>query len=129
FIGTTNHDSYLKDQTGNRRFWPVKVGTIKLEEFVADRDQLWAEAATREAAGESLILPAELWQAAAVEQESRVSDDPWTDILRNYLDGVVGETGFGPSDKIDRIQTSDLLTQALQVSPANQTPLHSQRLR
>jgi len=121
FIGTTNHDSYLKDQTGNRRFWPVKVGTIKLEEFLADRDQLWAEAATREAAGESLILPAELWQTAAVEQESRVSDDPWIDILRNYLDGLVGET--------DRIHTGELLTFALHIPPAKQTSLESQRLR
>lgn len=46
FMGTTNAEEYLKDPTGNRRFWPivVRVPFIDTDRVEAERDQLWAEA-------------------------------------------------------------------------------------
>jgi predicted P-loop ATPase len=82
-IGTTNADAYLKSQTGNRRFWPVKTGAIDLTALRRDRDQLWAEAAAVEASGVSLVLPRELWASAREIQDARLEYDPWQDELED----------------------------------------------
>jgi len=70
-FGTTNAINYLKDQTGNRRFWPVEVQRCDVEWMVANRDQLWAEAAHREASGESIRLDPALYEIAKLQQERR----------------------------------------------------------
>jgi predicted P-loop ATPase len=89
-VGTVNDSAYLRDTTGNRRFWPVRVGTVDLEALRADRNQLWAEAAHYEAQGARLDLPAELWAEAAAEQESRLVVDPWQERLEPIFDGRIG---------------------------------------
>lgn len=43
FIGTTNSDEFLADDTGERRWLPVRVGAVDVEAITRDRDQLWAE--------------------------------------------------------------------------------------
>ena len=84
-IGTTNNRNYLKDQTGNRRFWPVEVKQFNTNALRRDLFQLWAEACVREAKGESIRLAPALWEAAGIEQTKRTAHDPWAELLGHYL--------------------------------------------
>lgn len=85
FVGTTNDEQYLRDQTGNRRFWPVRVGHIDVARIKDDRDQLYAEAVHRYKAGEPWHeMPAE---ATRLEQQERTEEgDPWEDFIGDYID-------------------------------------------
>src|SRR5262245_6400887 len=98
-IGTTNHRShYLKDLTGARRFWPVAIAGFDVDALSRDRDQLWAEAATREP-GTSLRLPRALWADAAAQQEARRAIDPWEELIEPRLnDGLVRVTRLASAD-------------------------------
>jgi predicted P-loop ATPase len=118
FIASTNAETYLKSQTGNRRFWPVKTGKIDLVAVRTDRDQLWAEAAAVEASGYSLVLPEELWGAAAVQQEARLDHDPWMDEL-DKVQGKLFKLENGTEEH--RVATADLLGLYLKIPTDRQT--------
>src|SRR5262249_51834888 len=123
FVATTNEDTYLRDTTGNRRFWPVKVGKIDLAAVEADRDQLWAEACQLEAQGEQLIIPETLWPQAELEQQARMEPDPWEDAImahlsklqknRAKLDGWFASAADAMGDPEWRVSSDYLLTQVL----------------
>ena len=88
FAGTTNHGTYLKDETGARRFWPVLCGRINIDDLGRDRDQLWAEAVHRYCAGENWWLDDKtLVEAAADEQQQRYEGDPWDEKIMKWCEG------------------------------------------
>ena len=87
FFATTNMAAYLKSDTGNRRFWPIATGTIKIAELQRDRDQLWAEAAEVEAGGASIVLDPKLWREAGEAQEERMEVDTWEDLIAEFVNG------------------------------------------
>jgi predicted P-loop ATPase len=108
FVGTTNDDEYLQDQTGNRRFWPIRIGWIDIEAFRRDRDQLFAEAAMGEATGESLVLPEQLWPDAAALQDSRVVSDPWADRLGMFREkDELVKFAAGSSGNIEQVTNAE----------------------
>lgn len=80
-IGTTNSEQYLKDDTGNRRFWPVRVRGFDAAALRRDRDQLWAEAAQREARGEPIRLDPMFYSVAAAAQGERSVEHPFYEVL------------------------------------------------
>ncbi len=93
FCGTVNGDAFLYDETGNRRFWTVKVpGAIDIETLRAQRKQLWAEAVEAYRAGEAWWLSAE--QAERAEELSQRfvgRDESWDEKVSRWALGAVGE--------------------------------------
>ena len=92
FFGTTNDDGYLKDPTGNRRYWPVecRVEDPKLsvwddltEEVV---DQIWAEAVQMFRDGETIYPDAVMSAAAAEAQKAHEEDDSDVGLVQAYLE-------------------------------------------
>jgi predicted P-loop ATPase len=113
FIGTTNKMDYLRDETGNRRFWPVATGAIDVDALTQDRDQLFAEAVRIYLDGaphwptkdfeRNIIVP---------EQDARYEEDVWEDTIRIFLEpkdqttiGQVARDCLGIST--ERIATAD----------------------
>jgi predicted P-loop ATPase len=83
FGGTTNRETWLRDETGGRRWWPVRCGEIDIDALREDRDQLWAEARDRYYTGEPYWLEVpRLVALASEEQEKRYEVDPWEELVR-----------------------------------------------
>ena len=96
FFGTTNAESgYLRDTTGNRRFWPVKTPgggskrswDITIEEI----EQIWAEVLVYVKAGEKLHLAADIESLAKEEQREALESDEREGLVRDFLETLLPE--------------------------------------
>ena len=119
-FGTVNEAQFLRDATGNRRYWPVSMSgradPDDMREHIArNRDLLWAEASYFEATGESPVLPKHLWLSAEDGQRERLIDDPWQEKLESHL----GDRDFIASEEV--YETLGVLT-------AQRNPSVSQRI-
>jgi len=85
FAGTTNKSDYLRDETGNRRFWPVKCGEIDQDGLRAFREGLLRAAVAAFQAGEKWWLEGEAEEIAREQQESRLSVDEWHGIVEAHV--------------------------------------------
>jgi predicted P-loop ATPase len=96
FIGTTNELMYLKDPTGDRRYWPLTVGEIMLDLLRQDRDQLFAEAVKLFREG-CPHYPDPTFEAEQIvpQQEARRDEDAWEGTIRKWLDGGLWEDPYG----------------------------------
>jgi predicted P-loop ATPase len=104
FIGTTNKATYLRDETGGSRFWPVKCGDINIKALKTDRDQLIAEAFR-----ETIIEKRTWWPEPHDEetifgpqQDARYQGDAWEQPIAQWdraaPDTVDGQSFRAPLD-------------------------------
>lgn len=92
FFGTTNDKEFLRDKTGNRRFWPLEVGVYErklslwkdFDQVVID--QIWAEAVDSYQSGELLYLVGDLEAEAIERQELHTEESSKAGLIREYLD-------------------------------------------
>ena len=115
FIGTTNESQFLRDTTGNRRFWVVDTPNDPerdmWEELTPETvAQVWAEAVQIYKAGESLYLPRSLEAEARAVQETFEEENPRAGIIADYLDRLLPE-GWDDLDLYTRRQWLETDTQ------------------
>ncbi|PKM30396.1 MAG: conjugal transfer protein TraC [Gammaproteobacteria bacterium HGW-Gammaproteobacteria-11] len=107
FAGTTNQEEYLKDTTGNRRYWPVLCKYVDIELLRSMRDQLWAEALHRYRAGERWWVERDETADFAEEQDARYMVDVWEHPIREWLEQpdrneiITGDQVFANALKLD----------------------------
>lgn len=93
-VGSTNADSgFLRDVTGNRRFWPVYVtGSGKYHAWqLKEIDQIWAEALKMHQDGEELFLKGSVALEAYTAQQQSIEADDREGIIEDYLDRMLPE--------------------------------------
>ena len=91
-VGTTNSEGgFLRDITGNRRFWPVMVsGNSILKPWnLKDVDQIWAEALYRYEEGEELYLKGDVSKMAKIAQQEAMESDDREGIILEYLETLL----------------------------------------
>ncbi|MDA8229701.1 MAG: virulence-associated E family protein, partial [Magnetospirillum sp.] len=135
FAGSVNPDTYLRDETGNRRFWPIRCGRIDIDALRRDRDQLWAEAMAMYAQGAIWWLAdPELIALANAEQEERYQADAWDALIDRWLafDKRRVNYGYGAWDdwrdeEVERdhpladVSVGEILHQAIGIEPGRWT--------
>ena len=107
FLGTTNETCFLRDRTGNRRWWPVSVGTVYLDLLRKEVEQLWAEAVHLYQSGRPWHLTGEDLKLAEEAQAERVALTEVDVAVAEYLSQL-------PSD---RVCTRDVMRDALHLDP------------
>ena len=128
-VGSTNSSTgFLRDISGNRRFWPVKCSGGKLKPWnLTDEelDQVWAEAMAAYNNGESLLLSKEAEELAAKEQREAIEEDPRMAQVVEYLEKPLpvnwdkldldtrrmfleGDTEYDPESLVERETVSNM---------------------
>ena len=125
FTGTGNHSTYFTDETGNRRYWPVRVGVLfdlDLKGLAEFRDQLMAEAVARYKAGEVWWVRASERALFDEAQEQRYVGDAYESKIRAWLSDPT------PEGLLKEVTIARLLGQALGLDTAKWTRAEQMRV-
>ena len=119
FCGTSNDKNFLKDRTGNRRYWPIdcrateetksrifdyKVSQPYLQQVIAE-----AVAYYKAHPDEELRLPRHIEQMAEQAQDEHLEEDVWVQIIDDYLH----------NELVGRVNAAYLYEKALEKNPAD----------
>ncbi len=151
FFGTTNSGEYLRDRTGNRRFWPVDVGVRDrtknvFHELDGEVDQLWAEAVAYWRLGEPLYLSGTLEEDARAVQEEHRETSAREGLIQDFVSHQVPEgwskwkldqrrtfwggglMGDNPMVDRDRVCALEIWCEALGGDPRNMKYMDAQEI-
>ena len=136
FVGTSNERHFLKDPTGERRWWPVEGGRVDLDWIRANRDQLWAEAVyvARKGMEEGADAPrlrywfsdldpadTSLIAALAERHGDFAEEDAWTPIIEEWL-------AKKPGLSVNGVSTGEVLLNALDIPASKMERHHESRV-
>jgi putative DNA primase/helicase len=125
FIGTTNQEEYLKDETGGRRWWPIRCRKAETGMVEQLREQLWAEARARFESSERWhVEDPELIDEFRAQQAERYQSDPWEENIGGWL-GTRGE--IGPPKAERGVTLADVLEGALHIDAGKRTKADANR--
>lgn len=104
FIATSNDETPLRDETGNRRFLPVHVQReIDIAWIVANRDQLFAEACDLFAKGERFGIPRDMWATAGEHQEAARERPLYEDYITEWFGNERGPFYVTSTDMVEAL--------------------------
>lgn len=113
YIGTTNRDEFLADETGNRRWLPVRVEKVDPDAILSDREQLWAEG--RDIFDVMGVCFSQAEILGRQEHEEYRIGDSWEEVVREWLT-TIDLDGSTPSTR-SFLQAHEVLRGALGYDP------------
>jgi len=126
FVGTTNNEEFLGDETGNRRWLPVRVNNvIDVNQITTDCKQLWAEA--REMFKEGGVDYKEAEDLAVQAHAEHMMSDSWEPLIADWLDKIENPTNQKPSER-EYLQTHEVFQGAINMDAKNCGRLEQMRI-
>jgi predicted P-loop ATPase len=119
-VGTTNQEKFLRDATGNRRFWVIPINQkIDIEWVKQNRDEIWAAAIQAYLDGYCTYLnETEQQLSDSINAQKYFEEDVWTEPVTSW---VMGQT--------EQFTLSDVMEQALDKSPGTWKPYERKRVK
>ena len=85
FVATTNRDDWAVDDTGNRRYLPIKAGKIDVDGLKRDRDLIWAAVLAELKQTQHWWLDDSFVQYSHLQTEARREADVWSELVQKYI--------------------------------------------